>query len=358
MKGRITAVGTGGPSPIGGRSGWRVTAALAGVLALSTAGAAGAGTPGATVGVLPLRPDFYMLTVGGVNVGLETGADGTVLVNTGPVSDAAALLAQVKRLSSQPLRFIIDTSADPQLTGGNAYLSTAGQSLMIGWRVLQQFDNNPAAITGHVFDIRAPIIARRGVLRQMISAHAPNLALPSETFTRRPYNLRINGQIVEVVGVAPAHSSADSVVRFDRSDVVVTGAIFDVTRFPVIDLQHGGSIQGEIEAVNEVMNRLVVASGPVVTNADGTLVVPLHGHVCNQPELLVYRDMLWAVRDRIAHLIAQGDSLARVEASDPTQGYNTRFGSSRGSRTTRDFVAAVYHSLMARRRAPRHGGQP
>jgi glyoxylase-like metal-dependent hydrolase (beta-lactamase superfamily II) len=315
-----------------------------------------------TVEVMQLKPDFYMLSVDGVHLALETGEDGAILVDTGPANAAAAVVSQIKRLSSQPLRFIIDTSADPDLIGGNAVLSAAGQSLMIGFAVLTRYANDPNAIPPeHILDVRAPIVARQSVTSQIVSTSSTPvspLQLPSEVFTRPQYIFRLNGQIVRVVRMPNAHSSADSVVRFEGSDVVVTGAIFDVTHFPVIDLQHGGTIEGEIEALNELIGTLVVASGPIVTDSDGTLVVPLRGHVCNQPDLVSYRDMLAAIRDGVARLIDQGDSLAAVEAANPATGYEARYGSGTGAATTHDFIAAVYSSLMAQRRAARHGGGP
>jgi glyoxylase-like metal-dependent hydrolase (beta-lactamase superfamily II) len=314
--------------------------------------------PAPTVEVMQLKPDFYMLSIGGMHLGLETGEDGGILVDTGPASTADAVLAQIKRLSKQPLRFIIDTSADPDLIGGNATLSAAGQSLMIGFQVLTRYANDPNAIPPeHILDVRAPIIARQEVIEQMSASGTPvsPLQLPSEVFTRPQYVFRLNGQIVRVVRMPNAHSGADSVVRFDGSDVVLTGAIFDVTHFPVIDLQHGGTIQGEIDALNGLLSTLVVASGPIVTDSDGTLVVPFRGHVCNQPDLVNYRDMLSAIRDSVSRLIDKGDSLAAVEAANPAMPYATRYGSGTDKWTTRDFVTAVYTSLMAQRHSAHHG---
>lgn len=303
-----------------------------------------------SVGVLQVRRDFYMLTVDGVNLGLQTGPEGAVLVDAGPASAAAALLKTIRQLSPAPIRFVIDTNADPELTGGNADLSEAGLSMMIGWQILTRNHNRPETITDHPLDTRAPIIASQGALEQLVAAGGPQaelLSLPSETFTREQYNLRVNGDIINVVNMPAAHSNGDSVVLFRRADVVVTGAIFDITHFPVIDLAHGGSIDGEIAAIEQVMDTLAVPSGPVVNDPDGTLVIPLHGHACTQPDLLTYHDMLYAVRERVRVLIARGQSLRQVEAADPTNGYEERFGSASGPWTTKDFVDAVYESLTA-----------
>jgi len=221
------------------------------------------GSSGASVSVLELRKGFYMLTVDGVNLALQTGAEGAVVVNAGPANASAALLKSIRQLSTGPIRFVIDTSADPELTGGNATLSSAGLSMMIGWQILTRNHNRPESIQDHPLDTRAPIIARQEVLEQLLASAGPKaqlLSFPSETFTREQYNLRVNGDIINVASVPAAHSSSDSVVLFRRADVLVTGAIFDIRHFRVIDLAHGGSIDGEIAAINQVMNTLAVPS--------------------------------------------------------------------------------------------------
>jgi hypothetical protein len=147
-----------------------------------------------------------------------------------------------------------------------------------------------------------------------------------------------------------AHSNVDTVVVFHRSDVVVAGDVFDMTRFPKIDVAHGGSVQGEIAALDRLINEFVIAPVPVVTDTDGTRVIPVRGPVCTQSDLVIYRDMVAVVRDRISDQIQRGSSLAQVQASNPTAGYNTRFGADSGEWTTQDFVAAVYNSLVAEKK--------
>ncbi len=306
------------------------------------------------VGVLQVRPDVYMLTVDGLNIAVETGPEGAVVVDSGPASAAAAVLATIQELSKEPIRYVIQTNADLELVGGSGALSDAGKTLLVGWAPLLQHNNNIDEVP--LDQRRAAIVGRQNVLTELSATQGVvSELLPSETFTRPQYNFRLNGQAVEVVRMPPAHSDGDSVVMFRRSDVVVTGAIFDDTHFPVIDLQHGGSIQGEIDAVNQVMNNLVVYTEPVVSNSAGTLVIPMRGVVCDQADLLTFRDMLDAVEKRVQYLIGQGRSLAQVEAANPTAGYNTRYGSDSGSWTTRDFVDAVYRSLQAERQARRYG---
>jgi hypothetical protein len=196
------------------------------------------------------------------------------------------------------------------------------------------------------------------VLQDLIGAGSLDTEkLPTETFSRPQYNIWLNGQGIASIWMPAAHSHADTVVLFRGSDVVVTGAVFDETHFPVIDVDHGGSLDGEIDAINRIMNTLVFASVPVATNTGGTLIIPERGPVCDQSELMHYRDMLNAVRARMLDQIARGRSLAQIEAADPTLGFETRYGSDTGSWTTADFVKAVYRSLMAERHGHRAGGR-
>lgn len=329
---------------------WAGAALAASLLACSAVAAAagGAGDMAGSVSVLKLRPDMYMLTVGGVNVGVETGPQGVIVVDSGPAAEAKAMLATIRKLSAQPIRYVIDTSADPQLTGGNAVLSDAGLSLEVGWLPLLQAANKIENIKA-IDSKRAPIIARLGVVDQMVkdSKSVNSESIPTDTFTRQYFNFQVNGQAIQVVAVPPAHTSADSVVLFRGPNVVVTGAVFDDTHFPVIDLKNGGSINGEIAAVNQVMNTLVVPDVPVVSNSGGTWIIPLRGPVCNQDDLVTFRDMLFAIRNRVQFLIKQGKNLEQVEAADPAQGFKTRYGSDTGSWTTKDFIDAVYRSLKS-----------
>ena len=319
--------------------------------------APGAGAAGA-VSVVPLRDELYMLAVDGVNVVLQKGPDGVVLVDTGPAAGAAALLQQVKQLTSQPIRFLIDTSADPDLIGGNASVAAAGHDLA----TTDTFD--ALEVNGNTSKVDLPgegatadIIARQGVLTQMLSEPGANYgsaALPRDSFTRREFNFFLNGTPIAVVALPGGHSGSDAAVRFDRPDVVVAGAVFDQTRFPVIDLANGGSIQGEIDALDQIANTLAYAHVPVLANSGATLIIPVRGPVSDEDDLVTYRDMVATMRDRIEYYIERGQTLAQVRAEHPARGYVSRYGADSGSWTTSDFIDAVYNSLVAARKG-RHG---
>ena len=139
------------------------------LLAICMTSPAVAAAPTASVNALTVRPGFYMLDVDGTNVALETGPQGAVVIDTGPASASSALLEKIRELSKQPIRFVIDTSADRDLIGGNEALSVAGRSMTIGWVLLAQFQNEDSKVTDHLLDTRAPVIARQATLAQLVS---------------------------------------------------------------------------------------------------------------------------------------------------------------------------------------------
>jgi glyoxylase-like metal-dependent hydrolase (beta-lactamase superfamily II) len=309
-----------------------------------------------SVQVLPVVPGIVMLTVDGLNIAVQTGPDGTVVVNPGPAKDAQAVIAAIRRVTDEPIRYLIDTGADEELVGGNAALAVAGrgiaqQDLFIAGqqRTFSELVKVPGANGGR----GAPIIARQNVLMEMVASpqvSGSGAALPTDVFTRPQFNFFANEPIA-VVRLPAAHSDADAAVRFERSDVVVAGEIFDPTHFPVIDPRNGGSIHGEIAALDQVMNTLVFAHTPVLANTGGTLVIPVRGPLSDLNDLVSYRDMVATVAARIQFYIDRGRSYSQIIAADPAQGYHTRYGTDAGSWTTADFIRAAYESLMAERKA-------
>ena len=145
-----------------------------------------------------------------------------------------------------------------------------------------------------------------------------------------------------------AHSDADSIVFFRRADVISAGDIFDMNRFPVIDVENGGSIQGELDALNRMLE-LAIPPVPLVWVEARTLIVPGHGRVADHADLTEYRDMVTIMRDRIQDLMKQGMTLDQIKKANPTQGYRKRWGADSGSWTTDMFVEAVYKSLSTKK---------
>ena len=193
----------------------------------------------------------------------------------------------------------------------------------------------------------ASILSVEQVLTRMSGPAAqtrfPAAAWPTETFNQPRKYMYLNGEGIEVFHQPAAHTDGDAIVFFRRSDVVVAGDVFDTTRFPVIDIAKGGSIQGEIAALQKLVDT-AIPSVPIVSREEGTLIIPGHGRICDQLDVVEYRDMVTIIRDRIRDLMKQGLTLEQIKAASPARGYTRRYGSDTGAWTTNDFVEAMYRS--------------
>jgi glyoxylase-like metal-dependent hydrolase (beta-lactamase superfamily II) len=235
---------------------------------------------------------------------------------------------------------VIDTGPDADHVGGNETIAKAGQTIL---------NLNNAVLSGLTNGGAAAVLSSEGVLLRMSAptgqvAPFPAPAWPTETFHGRRSYMYLNGEGIETLHQPAAHTDGDSLVFFRRTDVVMAGDVIDTTHFPVIDVERGGSIDGEIAALNKLVD-LAIPSFPLVWQEGGTYVVPGHGRVYEQLDVVEYRDMVTIIRDRVRALIADGKSLAQIQAARPAQGYTRQYGSDRGPWTTSAFIEAVYKSL-------------
>ena len=159
----------------------------------------------------------------------------------------------------------------------------------------------------------------------------------------------LNGEGIQVIHMPAAHTDGDTIVFFRRGDVIATGDVIDTTRWPVIDTKRGGTVQGELDALNRLMD-LSIHNLPIQWHPDRTFLVPGHGFVYDKLDLLEYRDAVTVVRDRVQDLIDQGRSLAQVKAANPTLGYRSQYGADSGPWTTDMFVEVIYNELAANRK--------
>jgi glyoxylase-like metal-dependent hydrolase (beta-lactamase superfamily II) len=176
-------------------------------------------------------------------------------------------------------------------------------------------------------------------------APADSELLPTETYTSRVRSMYINDDAVQLLRQLGAHSDGDTMVHFRRADVIATGDILDLRHFPVIDPVKGGTIQGELDALNRLLE-LTVPAMPLVTKPGRTLLVPGHGRVSDYAELVEYRDMVTVIRDIVQDMKSKGMTLAQVKAADPAKGYRKRFGNDGGAWTTDMFIDAIYNSQL------------
>jgi glyoxylase-like metal-dependent hydrolase (beta-lactamase superfamily II) len=140
----------------------------------------------------------------------------------------------------------------------------------------------------------------------------------------------------------PSNTDGNSIVLFRKSDVVSTGDLLDLTRYPMIDIKAGGSLQ----AIIDTLNRVIDITVPAAHGAGGTLVVPGHGRIADHAEVAYYRDMTSIIRDRIVDMVRRGMTLEQIKKARPTRDYDARYGSDSGAWTTDMFVEAAYRSLM------------
>jgi glyoxylase-like metal-dependent hydrolase (beta-lactamase superfamily II) len=253
----------------------------------------------------------------GANIGVQVGEDGIVVVDAGTAADAPAVLAAIKRISPKPIRYVIDTGPDTDHVGGNEALSKAGEKLFA-----------TSTLGGGALDSVAPIVSAEGVLRRMTTSLSGGL--PTEVFHYSRKFMYLNGEAIEVLHQPAAHTDSDVFAFFRRSDVVVAGDVLDTRQFPVIDVERGGSIQGEIAALNRLVD-LAVPSVPVVTR-EGHNRCSGHGRLCERRRRRV-SDMVTIIRDRVRGLTS--GTIARRGTGSPA-GEDTWDGTGTQGRLTTD----------------------
>jgi len=298
--------------------------------------------------LVQIRPNFYVIAGAGGNILVQIGPHGVILVDSGSREHADKVLAAIRRVTDLPIRYIINTSMDADHVGGNETLTRAGLSILPG-AVAAGAGLNDELVSNSG---RASVLAHENVLTRMTEATGPDaLPLPfwpTKTFAFRQYAMYLNGEGIQVIHMPAAHTDGDTVVFFRRGDVIATGDIIDTTRWPMIDVTRGGTVQGVIDALNRLMD-MSILNVPLLWHPDRTLLVPGHGHVYDKLDLLEYRDAVTVVRDRIQALIDGGKTLAQVKAANPTLGYRSQYGTDTGPWTTDMFVETIYNELTRKK---------
>jgi glyoxylase-like metal-dependent hydrolase (beta-lactamase superfamily II) len=240
--------------------------AIAVFVFLGAAGFSAEQTAGADLEILQLRPNFYMIAGAGGNIGVQVGVDGVVVVDSGSAASREAVVAAIKKITAQPIRYLVNTSADPDHVGGNDAIAKAGQTLFTR--------GGGVGIGADFLGGGASILSVEQVLTRMSgTARTPSPfpvdAWPTETFSQSRKYMYLNGEGIEIFHQPAAHTDGDAIVFFRRSDVIVAGDVFDTTRFPVIDPAKGGSIQGEIAALQSATPESPIGP-PCVTTVEAT----------------------------------------------------------------------------------------
>ncbi len=294
--------------------------------------------PPAEIAVQKVQGNVYLLVGDGANLLVQTGEQGVLLVDSGTEEVSAKMLAAVRKLSERPIRWILNTGPDADHVGGNlAVANILGSSRHIA------LVNTPFSTAVN----NVEIVASDAVLARMSAADGtrpmyPVEAWPTETFVGNKDEVFFDGEAIEMWHAPAAHTDGDSLVFFRRSDVIATGDLFDTDQYPVIDVTRGGSLQGIINGLNHVIDLAI----PEFEEEGGTMVVPGHGRICDEIDVVEYRDMLTIIRDRLLAMIHKGMTLQQIQAARPTLDYDPLYGATSGAWTTDQFVEAAYRSLM------------
>ena len=336
------------------------------------------------VHVLPVQGNIYMLLGAGGNITVSVGFDGTMLVDTGSEQMTDKVLAAVKQLAVmvtgstyppspcvglrcpggagsgafnswgwsspaintiiaspapiKPIRYIINSSIDPDHTGGNAKIAKTGVTYTGG---------NVARGPGGAGD-NAEVWAFETVLSRMTDGRIPEAAWPTDTYYTGAYkwNGFFNGEGIELVHVPAAHTDGDTMVYFRYSDVISAGDVFSIASYPVIDVAKGG--EAFVDAAErlgdllEILQPLDVTLQHLAASAGPRAGQRIGGIDQRRQDGLGF-DLLVMCRDRIDDLIKSDMTLQQIKAVRPTLDYDGRYGSPDA------FIEAVYRSLTQKR---------
>jgi cyclase len=275
--------------------------------------------------VEPVQHNIYLLAGAGGNVTVQAGAEGVLMVDSGLAPASPKLIAEIRKLSPGRVRYLINTHMHADHVGGNAAIA-------------KMFADDPAQ--------PLKIIGHENVLNRLTTAVPgqpafPEAGLPIDEYATATKNVHFTGEAVIIYHEPNAHTDGDSLVLFRGSDVISTGDIFTPGAYPFLDIEHGGSVQGEIAALNHILQLAV----PARTQEGGTYVVPGHGRICDDADVVEFRDMVVIIRDRIEDMVKKGMTLEQVKAARPSRDYDTEYVASNSFVKGDQFVEAIYRSL-------------
>jgi cyclase len=277
------------------------------------------------VHVFPVQGNVSMIVGPGGNTTVQVGKEGIVLVDTQTAAAAPQVMAAIRTLSDRPIIWVINTSMDADHMAGNEGLIRLGGSTDASER--------------------ARVVTHENVLNRLVAPGAPqarvaDAASVNDTYFKSPKDFLFNGEPVLVYHVPAAHTDGDSLVLFRRSDVLSVGDLFTPDRYPLIDLANGGSVQGLLDGLNKILEIAVAGK----YQEGGTFVIPGHGRLCDEADVVEFRDMVTIIRDRVQDMLKKGMTLDQVKAGKPSRDYDTQY---KGSPDV--LVEAIYKSLTPRK---------
>ena len=304
------------------------------------------------VEALHVAGNVYLIAGAGANIAVSAGGDGVIMIDSGAATASDRVLAAVRQVvqtlrppdpaeATSPfasswqashafadpmIRMIINTSSNPDHVGGNASVRMSPMFRLLGFR-------DPS--------LSLQVLAHERVQQRMLEAKAAEMLIPTDTYASSKYTLYryLNNQAIQIFHMPNAVSDGDSAVWFRRSDVIAAGDVYNSDMYPPIDVDAGGSINGEIDALKSLLDM----SATDFMSQGGTMIVPGHGWISDAADVGYYRDMLIVIRDRVQAMIDKGMTLPQVKAAKPTLDFDPLYGREPG--VTARFVEAVYRSL-------------
>jgi cyclase len=280
-----------------------------------------------------IAPNLYILSgsagadpghedAAGGRIGVLAGPDGIFMVDSQYAQITDKVVAAIRKISSGPIRFLVNTHVHPDHTAGNANFVKMGALLFAREELRDEM-------------LRPP--ARPGAGN---AAPGDPARLPVVTYGMGdPVKLRLNGEIVDLIPVRAAHTGGDTMIRFENADVIMIGDFYRNYGYPFIDTNNGGTLKGALEALDATMK----LAGP------NTRLIPGHGTIINRTDIVPYRDMILSVQAKVQQMINAGKSEQEVLAAKVTAPYDAKVPgglSPAGAGTSADrFVSMVYSQL-------------
>jgi cyclase len=257
--------------------------------------------------------NFYTLDGAGGMIGILVGPDGVFMVDSqyAPMTDK--IVAAVKQITDKPIRFMVNTHLHPDHTGGNENLGKMGVTIVSRDELRKRLAEGTPAVNGQ--GGRAPL---------------PPVALPLITYEGK-MTFHMNGEDIELIPIDHAHTDGDTIVRFVKNNLIMTGDFYrSALGYPNFDIANGGSVTGTIEG----LTYLASIAGP------DTKMIPGHGVTVTRTEVLAQRDMIVELRDKVAQMMEHGKSLQDIIAAHPTADYDAKIV--QGPQTAERFLTQVY----------------
>ena len=280
--------------------------------------------------------NVYMMVGAGGNTTVFTGPEGVMIVDTQFAPMSGKIIDAVKKLTDLPIRWVVNTHMHGDHIGGNEAIAKAGRTRAGG---------NVVGDIGAAATATARIIAHENALNRLVKAEPPlpSAALPTDVFFNARKDMLFNGDAVQMFHQPAAHTDGDLLVHFRRADVLATGDLFTTVMYPFIDEANGGTIDGYIKALNNI----IAITVPSNVNEGGTMVIPGHGRLSDEQDVIEYRDMATIVRDRIKEYVARGMTLEQVKAKKPTLDFDPRYESPDSFWNASMFIEVIYKQMLA-----------